>query len=114
MGISLPGCGTSLAVSAKKKRIAFESGEKIVELVKKGITVRKILIKNALENAIYVDMAIGGSTNTVLHLTAIANEAEIELMILSISILRLRIFAPFSLRVTILWRTWNMPAEYLL
>ncbi|MFZ5631695.1 MAG: dihydroxy-acid dehydratase [Bacillota bacterium] len=79
MGISLPGCGTSLAVSAKKKRIAFESGEKIVELVKRGLSARKILTKAALENAIYVDMALGGSTNTVLHLPAIAYEAGIEL-----------------------------------
>lgn len=74
MGISLVGCGTSLAVSAKTKRIAFESGEKIVELVKKGITIREVINKNALENAIFVDMALGGSTNTVLHLPAIAYE----------------------------------------
>jgi dihydroxy-acid dehydratase len=79
MGISLSGCATSLAVSAKKKRIAFESGVKIVELVKKGITPRKILNKTAFENAIFVDMALGGSTNTVLHLPAIAYEGEIEL-----------------------------------
>ncbi len=75
MGVSLPECGTSLAVSGKKKRIAFESGERIVELVKQGISIRNILNRNALENAIYADMALGGSTNTVLHLPAIASEA---------------------------------------
>lgn len=79
VGISLPGCGTSLAVSAKKRRIAFESGEKIVELVNENITIRKIIDKNALENAIFVDMALGGSTNTVLHLLAIAYEGKIDL-----------------------------------
>ncbi|MBI5604453.1 MAG: dihydroxy-acid dehydratase [Deltaproteobacteria bacterium] len=79
MGVSLKECGTSLAVSAKKKRIAFESGERIVDLVKSGITIKKILNKNAFENAIYLDMALGGSTNTVLHLPAIAYEGGIEL-----------------------------------
>lgn len=79
MGISLPGCGTGLAVSAKKKRIAFESGEKIVELVNKDIKMRDILTKAAFKNAIYVDMALGGSTNTVLHLPAIAYEGGVEL-----------------------------------
>ena len=73
MGISYTGCGTSLAVSAKKKRIAFLSGERIVSLVKEGITLNDIITRAALENAIFVDMAMGGSTNTVLHLPAIAN-----------------------------------------
>ena len=79
MGMSLIGCATSLAVSSKKSRIAFESGSKIVELVKKNITPRSILNKKAFSNAIMVDMALGGSTNTVLHLTAIAKEAGEEL-----------------------------------
>jgi dihydroxy-acid dehydratase len=79
LGMSLFGAGTALAVSAKKKRIAFESGEKIVELVKNNITARKILTKNAFLNAIRVDNAIGGSTNTVLHLPAIAHEAGIKI-----------------------------------
>jgi len=78
MGISLPGCATSLAGSAKKKRVAFESGERIVDLVKDDLTIRKILTKGAFENAIYVDMALGGSTNTVLHLPAIAYEGKLE------------------------------------
>lgn len=79
MGISLEGCGTSLAVSAKKKRIAFESGERIVQLVQENISIRDIINKTALENAIYADMALGGSTNTVLHLLAIAYEGGINL-----------------------------------
>lgn len=79
MGISLTGCGASLAVSATKKRIAFASGERVVELVKKNITSRKILKKEAFINGIRVDMALGGSTNTVLHLVAIAHEAGIDL-----------------------------------
>ena len=79
LGMSLPGCATSLAVSAKKRRIAEESGERIVELVRKNITPLDIINKKSLENAIVVDMALGGSSNTVLHLMAIANEAGIKL-----------------------------------
>lgn len=79
MGMSMPGCGTGLAGSAKKKRIAFESGVTIVQMVKKGLTARKIMTKNAFENAIRVDLALGGSTNTVLHLMAIANEAGADI-----------------------------------
>lgn len=79
IGMSLAGCATSLAVSSKKRRIAFHSGERIVELVKKNITPRKIMTLNAFENAIAVDMALGGSTNTVLHIPAIAHEAEVDL-----------------------------------
>ncbi len=79
LGMSLPRCATSLAVSADKRRIAFASGERIVELIKKNITPRKIMIKRAFENAIMVDLALGGSTNTVLHIPAIAHEAGIKL-----------------------------------
>ncbi|MFA5157279.1 MAG: dihydroxy-acid dehydratase [Candidatus Omnitrophota bacterium] len=79
MGMSLTGSGTALAISAKKRRIAQASGERIVELVKNNITPSKIITKDSLENAIVVDMALGGSSNTVLHLMAIANEAGIKL-----------------------------------
>jgi len=79
MGMSLPYCGTSLAVSSKKKMIAYESGQRVVELVRKNIRPRTIMNLNAFLNAIRVDMALGGSTNAVLHLTAIAHEAGIEL-----------------------------------
>ncbi len=79
LGMSLPYCATALAVSSEKRRIAFESGNRIVELVKKNITPRKIMNLKAFENAIRVDMALGGSTNTVLHITAIAHDAGIKL-----------------------------------
>ena len=79
MGMSLTGCGTALAVSAKKKRIAYASGERIVALVKENMTPRKIMTQNAFINAITVDMAIGGSSNTALHLPAISHEVGIEL-----------------------------------
>jgi dihydroxy-acid dehydratase len=79
LGMSLEGCATALAVSAKKRRIAFESGRRVVDLVKKNITPRKIMNSKAFENAIMVDLALGGSTNTVLHIPAIANDAGIKL-----------------------------------
>ena len=79
LGMSLPRCATSLAVSADKRRIAFESGERIVELIKKNITPRKIMTMKAFENAIMADLALGGSTNTVLHIPAIAYDAGVVL-----------------------------------
>lgn len=79
LGMSLPKCATEVAVSANKRRIAFESGRRIVELVKKNITPRKIMTKDAFGNAITVDLALGGSTNTTLHIPAIAHEAGIDL-----------------------------------
>jgi dihydroxy-acid dehydratase len=79
LGMSLDGCATALAVSAKKKRIAFESGRRIVGLIKKNVTPRKIMTRNAFENAIMVDLALGGSTNTVLHIPAMAHDAGIDL-----------------------------------
>jgi dihydroxy-acid dehydratase len=79
MGLSLPGCATALALSKKKEEISFESGKRIVELVKKDIKFLDILNKAAIENAVLIDMALGGSSNTVLHLLAIANEAKIAL-----------------------------------
>ncbi|MBI5212935.1 MAG: dihydroxy-acid dehydratase [Nitrospirae bacterium] len=79
LGMSLPGCATSPAVLAHKKRIAFESGMSIVKAVKKNITPRKIMTDKAFRNAIMVDLALGGSTNTVLHIPAIAHDAEIAL-----------------------------------
>jgi dihydroxy-acid dehydratase len=83
MGMSLPGCATALAVSAKKRRIAQESGEQIVGLVKENVRPRDLITKRSLENAIVVDMALGGSSNTVLHLMAIAHEAGIDLKLTS-------------------------------
>ncbi|MEO0292761.1 MAG: dihydroxy-acid dehydratase [candidate division WOR-3 bacterium] len=79
MGLSLPGCATALAVSAEKRRIAYRSGERIVDLVKNNVTIDKILTRKSIENGIKVDMALGGSTNTVLHIPAIAYEVGIDL-----------------------------------
>jgi dihydroxy-acid dehydratase len=79
LGMSLPGCATNLAVSAEKKRIAYRSGERIVELIKENKTCDKIATKKAFENAIRIDMALGGSTNTVLHIPAIAHEFGVDL-----------------------------------
>ncbi|MDY0301550.1 MAG: dihydroxy-acid dehydratase [Trichlorobacter sp.] len=87
MGMSLPRCGTALAVSALKRRIAFASGEKIIELVQNNITPRSILTREAFENAIRVDLALGGSSNTVLHLLAIAREAGVDLPLETFDIL---------------------------
>ncbi len=79
LGMSLPGCATALAVSAKKKRLAYESGMRVMELVEEGLSPGKIMTLPAFENAIRIDMALGGSSNTVLHISAIAKEAGIEL-----------------------------------
>ncbi len=79
LGMSLPGAGTALAGSAIKKRIAFESGARVVDLIKSQILPRDIVTIDSFKNAIAVDMALGGSSNSVLHLLAIANEAGIKL-----------------------------------
>jgi len=79
IGMSLPGCAAASAVSANKRRIAFESGVKIVDLIKDNITSKSIITKESLRNAIIADLALGGSTNSVLHLLAIANEAEVNI-----------------------------------
>jgi len=79
IGLSLPGCATALAVASLKLRIAKKSGERIVEMVKEDLKPSDMLTPEAFENAIMVDMALGGSTNTVLHIKAIANEASVPL-----------------------------------
>lgn len=79
LGLSLPGCAAIPAVDAAKLRIARESGERVVGLVREDLRPRNILTPGSLANAIRVDMALGGSTNTVLHLMAIALEAGIPL-----------------------------------
>jgi dihydroxy-acid dehydratase len=76
LGLSLPGCATALAASGKKKRIAYESGIRAVEVARAGSGARTYLSPAAFRNAIRVDMALGGSTNTALHIPAIAHEAE--------------------------------------
>jgi len=79
LGMSLPGCATPLAVSASRLRVAKKSGERVVELVREDLKPLDVLTPEAFENAIMIDMALGGSTNTVLHLSAIAGEAEVPL-----------------------------------
>ena len=79
LGLSLPGCATTHAVDSKKIRLAKISGERIVAMVKEELTAHKIVTMAAFENAIMVDMAIGGSTNTTLHLPAIAHAFGMQL-----------------------------------
>ena len=79
LGMSLPYCGTSLANSAFKLRLARATGKQIVKLIKDDLKPSQILTMEAFENAIAVDMALGGSTNTTLHLPAIAKEAGLTL-----------------------------------
>jgi len=74
MGLSLTNCGTMLAVDTRKRDLARATGRRIVELIREGGTARQIVTKRSIENAIKVDMAIGGSTNTALHLLAIATD----------------------------------------
>jgi dihydroxy-acid dehydratase len=79
LGLSLTGCATAHATSASKARIALESGRRVVELVKKGVRPLDIVSGDSFHNAIRVDQAIGGSTNTVLHLMAVAIEGGVDL-----------------------------------
>ncbi|MBN1523901.1 MAG: dihydroxy-acid dehydratase [Spirochaetales bacterium] len=79
MGLSLPGCATALAGSARKTRIAKDSGKRVMELIRKNETARKFMSKEAFENAIRMDMALGGSTNTTLHIPAIAHAADVDI-----------------------------------
>lgn len=79
LGMSLPGCGTAPAVSNRRKRIAKQSGRRVMELLRDGITPRKILTREALLNGVAGAMATGSSTNLVLHLLAIAHEAGVDL-----------------------------------
>lgn len=78
MGLSLPYCGSAAAVSSKKRRIAFESGMQIVELVKNNIKPSDIIDKETLRNAIICDLAMGGSTNSFLHILALASAGNID------------------------------------
>jgi dihydroxy-acid dehydratase len=79
LGMSLPGSAAPPAVDRRRDGYARKSGEAVVGLLREGITARQILTREAFENAIAVVMALGGSTNAVLHLLAIAREAEVDL-----------------------------------
>ncbi len=78
LGIALPGNGTILAVSEKREELAKTAASKLMDLIKEDIKIKDVLTAKALDNAFLLDMAMGGSTNTVLHTLAIANEAEID------------------------------------
>jgi len=79
LGMSLPGSAAPPAVDRRRDGYSVQAGEAVVNLIRQGITTRDILTKKAFENAITVVMALGGSTNAVLHLLAIAHEADVEL-----------------------------------
>jgi dihydroxy-acid dehydratase len=79
IGMSLPGSASAPAVDARRDEVARLSGEAVVHLLELGLTARQIMTKEAFENAIAVTMALGGSTNAVLHLLAIAQEAQVDL-----------------------------------
>jgi len=79
LGMSLPWCATSAAVSSHKRRIAFESGLQVVELVRQNKKPLDIITRDSLRNAIIADLAMGGSTNSFLHILAIANSANINI-----------------------------------
>lgn len=79
MGMSLPYCSSASAVSSKKRRIAFESGLQIMEFVRHNIKPSEIITRESLRNAIIADLALGGSTNTFLHILAIANAGNINI-----------------------------------
>ncbi|MGN0203869.1 MAG: dihydroxy-acid dehydratase [Coprococcus sp.] len=79
LGMALPGAGTAPAVSNKRKRIAKASGRAVMQMLKEGLTPRKILTRETLLNGVVGAMATGSSTNLVLHLMAIAHEAEVDL-----------------------------------
>ncbi|WP_354568659.1 dihydroxy-acid dehydratase [Glaciihabitans sp. UYNi722] len=81
LGMSLPGSTSPAAADRRRDYFAHRSGEAVVNMLRLGITTRDILTKDAFENAITVAMALGGSTNVVLHLLAIAHEAEVDLTI---------------------------------
>ncbi len=85
LGMSLPGSSAPPAIDSRRDDYAIKSGEAVVELLRRGITARDIMTKEAFENAITVVMALGGSTNAVLHLLAIAREAEVDLTLADFS-----------------------------
>jgi len=87
LGMGLPGNGTILATSERRGKLALDAGKRIMSLVERGLTPRKIVTRQSIDNALALDMALGGSTNTVLHTMAIAHEAGIEYPLSRISAL---------------------------
>jgi len=79
LGLSLTGCGSMLATDYRKKELARATGRRIVELVKEGLNARKVVRKGSFTNAIVLDMAIGGSSNTALHIPAVAADFGVDI-----------------------------------
>ncbi|MEI8222897.1 MAG: dihydroxy-acid dehydratase, partial [Actinomycetes bacterium] len=91
IGLSLPGSASPPSVDHRRDDYAVASGAAVIELIRQGITTRDILTKKAFENAITVVMALGGSTNAVLHLLALASEAEVELTLEEFQVISSRV-----------------------
>ena len=86
LGVALPGNGTIVATSEERHKLIKEAAKHLVRMVKEDIKPRDIITKEAIDDAFALDMAMGGSTNTVLHTLAIAHEAEIEYSVQDINI----------------------------
>ena len=112
LGLGLPGNGTIPAVDARRIRLAKQAGMKVVELVEKDIRPSQILTREAFANALAVDMAIGGSTNTVLHLPAIAHEVGVTIDFNWINEMsaRIPILPTCGRRDSTISKTWMRPA----
>lgn len=116
MGLTLPGSANVPAYHSEKLLFARRAGKRIVEMVDEGLTARKLLTPEAIENAMIVDLAIGGSTNSTLHLPAIAHELEMELPLSSFNELNKRIPTLCAIRpsgphgITDLYRAGGVPA----
>lgn len=104
MGMTVPGAGTALATSAKRQRLSRETGRAIVSLIKSDITARDIITRESLVNAVKTTIAIGGSTNAVLHFLAIAYEADIDFSI--------DIFDKYSYTIPYLAKIYPSGKEY--
>ena len=104
LGMSLPGCGTIPAPYAERAKMAYQTGRRIVEMVREDLTPSKVLTREAFENAIVVNSAIGGSTNCPPHIIAIARHAGVELDI--------RDWERWATRFTC-WPTYSLPESFL-
>jgi dihydroxy-acid dehydratase len=110
LGLALPGNGTIPAVYGKRRELARHAGRRLMELIEEGRTPRSVLTRESFENAITVDMAIGGSSNTILHLMAIAAEAGVDLTWTpSTASAGARRASATSVRAATTWRTSTRP-----
>jgi dihydroxy-acid dehydratase len=109
LGIALPGNGTILAATPEREALARTAASRVVALVRDGITFRDVVTPQALDNALALDVAMGGSTNTLLHLLALAHEAEIEFPIEHVNTIAER--TPHLTKVSPAWdgaRQWHI------